>query len=55
MVFRQLFILGLFGMNLLSHLENHDSMFYVVTALMSASMLAIFISLTRFGRREKLF
>lgn len=48
-------VTGLFGMNLISHLEHSDKMFWSVTAAMGAGMLLIFTSIVRFGRREKLF
>jgi magnesium transporter len=48
-------ITGLFGMNLLSHIEFHKTAFYVVTALMVGGMLSGFLAFKRFARRQKLF
>ena len=48
-------ITGLFGMNLLSHLESNPYVFSIVTALMVAGMGSLFLSLKRYGRLQKLF
>ena len=48
-------VTGLFGMNLFSHLETNGFVFYVVTAVLAASMAGGFLSFTRYARREKLF
>lgn len=48
-------VTGLFGMNLLSHLETKGSVFYVVSAFLAMSMTSLFIIITRYGRKEKLF
>ena len=48
-------VTGLFGMNLFSHLETNGVFFYVVTAILGASMAGGFVSFNRYARREKLF
>lgn len=48
-------ITGLFGMNLLSHIEFHKRAFYIVTGLMVSGMVAAFFSFKRYARRQKLF
>ena len=48
-------ITGLFGMNLLSHLELNRNTFYVVTGLMGFGMYSMFNALKNFARRQKLF
>jgi magnesium transporter len=48
-------ITGLFGMNLLSHIEFHKSAFYIVTGLMISGMISAFLAFNRYARRQKLF
>lgn len=48
-------VTGLFGMNLLSHLETNNNVFYIVTGFLAASMMATWTSFMRFGRRERIF
>lgn len=48
-------ITGLFGMNLLSHIEFHKKAFYIVTGLMVSGMLTAFFGFRRYARRQKLF
>lgn len=48
-------VTGLFGMNLLNHFETHRSFFYVITALTTLGMSAIYRAFTRYAKREKLF
>jgi magnesium transporter len=48
-------ITGLFGMNLVSHLELNPAVFYIVTALMTTGMAGIWLSFKRYAQREKLF
>ena len=42
-------VTGLFGMNLTSHLELNKNMFYIVSALMTAAMSAMWIQFNRYG------
>lgn len=46
---------GLFGMNLLNHLEANKYMFYTVSAAIFGSMASFFVTAVRYGRRERLF
>lgn len=46
---------GLFGMNLLNHLEANKYMFYAVSVAIFGSMASFFVSAVRYGRRERLF
>ena len=48
-------ITGLFGMNLLSHIEFHKTAFYIVTSLVVGGMLSAYLAFNRFARRQKLF
>ena len=48
-------ITGLFGMNLLSHMETNPYVFNIVTSLMLAGMGSLFFLLKRYGRVQKLF
>lgn len=48
-------VTGLFGMNLLSHIELNQYMFWAVTLGLAVGMLQMFRSFTSFGRSEKLF
>ena len=48
-------ITGLFGMNLLSHIEFHKSAFYIVTGLMVSGMISAYLALNRYAKRQKLF
>ena len=47
-------VTGLFGMNLLNHMELNSFVFYIVTALLASGMAGIFTSLIKYGKREKL-
>jgi len=47
-------VTGLFGMNLLNHMELNTYVFYIVTALLASGMIGIFTSLIKYGKREKL-
>ena len=47
-------VTGLFGMNLLNHYETSPAVFYVVSALLVASMFTGFNAFTRYARRETL-
>ena len=48
-------ITGLFGMNLLSHLEVQQHMFWGVAMALVLGMLQIFAKMTSYGRAQKLF
>ena len=48
-------VAGLFGMNLLSHFEHNNMFFYVISVLIFSSMGGIFLALSRYGKKEKLF
>lgn len=48
-------VTGLFGMNLLSHVELHPVMFWAVAAALSVAMLTSWGQLWRYGKRERLF
>ena len=47
-------VTGLFGMNLLNHYETSPAVFYVVSAVLVASMMTGFNAVTRYARRETL-
>jgi magnesium transporter len=46
---------GIFGMNLLSYMELHKYMFYVITSCTMSLCGGIYLYLTRYCKREKLF
>ena len=48
-------VAGLFGMNLLSHFEHNNMFFYVISVLIFSSMGGIFLALSKYGKKEKLF
>jgi len=48
-------ITGLFGMNLLSHMESHPFSFYGVALFTSVICGYLYLALTSFAKREKLF
>ena len=48
-------ITGLFGMNLLSHMESHPLSFYGVALFTSIICGYLYLALTSFAKREKLF
>ena len=48
-------VTGLFGMNLLSHMETDTRIFYFVSFIITGGMTSIWLALTRYGRRERLF
>ena len=48
-------VAGLFGMNLINHMEASATMFYTISSLTLVGMLWSFISFKRYGRRENLF
>mmetsp|Transcript_30514 Transcript_30514/g.68231 ORF Transcript_30514/g.68231 Transcript_30514/m.68231 type:complete len:158 (+) Transcript_30514:271-744(+) len=48
-------VTGLFGMNLLSHVENSPYLFWLVTGTLSVGMLGTWTTFKRFGKSERLF
>jgi magnesium transporter len=48
-------VTGLFGMNLLSHMETDTRVFYFVSFVITGGMTSLWLALTRYGRRERLF
>jgi magnesium transporter len=48
-------VTGLFGMNLLSHLEHHPAVFWAVAGTLGAGMMVSWHQLRRYGKRERLF
>lgn len=48
-------VTGLFGMNLLSHLESSPLVFYFISMLIAVGCGTLFVSLKQFAKREKLF
>jgi len=48
-------VTGLFGMNLLSHVENNPFLFWGVTSVLAVGMFGTWVQFRRFGRYEKLF
>jgi len=48
-------ITGAFGMNLLTHLENNKSMFYVISLVIIGVMASLYQSLSRYAKYQKLF
>jgi magnesium transporter len=48
-------ITGAFGMNLISHLENNKSMFYVISLVIIGVMASLYQSLNRYAKYQKLF
>eukprot|EP01080_Neovahlkampfia_damariscottae_P009531 gene9531-1737_t len=49
------FVAGIFGMNLISHLESHDSMFYYVTTVCIIGSGVIFLTLFNLSKKVGLF
>jgi Mg2+ and Co2+ transporter CorA len=47
-------ITGLFGMNLINHLEHHPYMFPTITGVISLSMLSMYLSYRHYMKRRKL-
>ena len=45
---------GLFGMNLMNHLEFHHGVFYIIAVVVIAMMYTIFQSLSKVAHREQL-
>jgi magnesium transporter len=48
-------VTGLFGMNLLSHIELNGVAFYLVSIFIATFMTSTFVGILKYGRREKLF
>jgi hypothetical protein len=48
-------VTGLFGMNLLSHVEHHPMMFWAIAGALVVGMSATWLQLHRYGKRERLF
>ena len=48
-------VTGLFGMNLLNHMEFQPKVFYLVTAILTFGMSGLYIAMKKYGKQMQLF
>ena len=46
---------GMFGMNLINHMEANPYTFYIISGSLFSSMGVIFYSVLRYGQKQRLF